>query len=363
MHIIFRMKGHRSRSHGLFKFFTLSAQRFPPYLTKSLHMWHTYNTWWSDVSRTIFCHLSALWLHAYLTGLSWLRVATSVRTLDLLVWLWIGWFTNDEWHRKSLGNHPTRDQKLLFLATYVILSIICFFPRLEYRENDENCPWLIACSLLFTVGQLIAFLWQHANIYCGFNFTNCPENVSKLVGLLPSCSWLSPIDASVTPHSRAPYGLFPGPVRPHTTPVRDFCQLWLCQFPYVPVRAPYGALAGPTRAPYGSRRIWRTFEIPVRGPYDARTGTARGPCGVLRFIWSKHKCTAVSSRTGPVAWCDHENNAGVKILRALHPALRARNRTGVKNRMGSVVGCDWGITHLPLAPHICVGESGQHWFR
>ena len=22
-----------------------------------------------------------------------------------------------------------------------------------------------------------------------------------------------------------------------------------------------------------------------------------------------------------------------------------------------------GLTHLPLVPHICVGESGQHWFK
>ena len=46
-----------------------------------------------------------------------------------------------------------------------------------------------------------------------------------------------------------------GPVQPNTTLVRDFCQLWFCQLPYVSVRAPYGTLAGPARAPYGFRRI------------------------------------------------------------------------------------------------------------
>ena len=35
--------------------------------------------------RTIFCHLSALWLHANLTGLWRLRGATAIRSLDLLV--------------------------------------------------------------------------------------------------------------------------------------------------------------------------------------------------------------------------------------------------------------------------------------
>ena len=45
-----------------------------------------------------------------------------------------------------------------------------------------------------------------------------------------------------------------------------------------------------------------------------------------------------------VAWCDHGNSTGVKFLRVLHSALRARNRTGAKNRTGPVVGCDWGKT-------------------
>ena len=64
----------------------------------------------------------------------------------------------------------------------------------------------------------------------------------------------------------------------------------------------------------------------------------------MRIIQPNHQYTAVSSRTGPLAWCDHENSTDVKFLRALHSALRARNRTGDKNRTGPVVGCDWGIT-------------------
>ena len=87
------------------------------------------------------------------------------------------------------------------------------------------------------------------------------------------------------------------------------------------------------------KNIWDSLAGPVRRPYGHRTGSM----WIMRIIWSKHKCTAVSSRTGPVAWCDHDNNTGVKFLRALHSALRARNRTGVKNRTGPVVGCDWGI--------------------
>ena len=55
-------------------------------------------------------------------------------------------------------------------------------------------------------------------------------------------------------------------------PAREFCQLWLCQFHYVSVRAPHGTLAGHARGPYGSRRIWKTLKIPVGGLHDAGTG-------------------------------------------------------------------------------------------
>ena len=81
----------------------------------------------------------------------------------------------------------------------------------------------------------------------------------------------------------------------------------------------------------------------MRGPYDARTGIARGTHGVLRIINPNHKYAAVSSRTGPVAWCDQGNSTDVRFLRELHLALRTRNRTGDKNRTGPEVGCDWGI--------------------
>ena len=107
-----------------------------------------------------------------------------------------------------------------------------------------------------------------------------------------------------------------GPVRPPTTPARDFCK--------------FGSRTAPIRVPHGPRRIWKILEIPVRSPSDTRTSIARGPCGVLRIIRSDHKCTAVSSRTVSVAWCDHENSTSVKFLRALHSALWARNRMSAK---------------------------------
>ena len=101
----------------------------------------------------------------------------------------------------------------------------------------------------------------------------------------------------------------------------------------IPLRVRKGVVrhpCGSRTAPYGSRRIWKTWKIPLRGPYDARKGIVRGTRGVLRIIRPNHKCTAVSSRAGPVAWCDHENSTDVKILRALHSALRTKNRTGDK---------------------------------
>ena len=69
-----------------------------------------------------------------------------------------------------------------------------------------------------------------------------------------------------------------------------------------------------------------------------------GTRGVWRIIQPNHKCTAVSSRTGPVAWCKHDNSTDIEFLRALHPALRARNLKGDENRTGTVVGFDCGIS-------------------
>ena len=127
----FQNKRSRSRSHGLLQVLAMSALWLHPYMAESLHIWHTYDTWGDDVIifrikgqghtgcsiffnlvcsmacslfdqitshepyiqhmvgagmlRTIFCHLSALWLHANLTGLWRLRGATAIRSLDLLV--------------------------------------------------------------------------------------------------------------------------------------------------------------------------------------------------------------------------------------------------------------------------------------
>ena len=130
-----------------------------------------------------------------------------------------------------------------------------------------------------------------------------------------------------------------GPVWPNTTPVWDFCQFWFYQFPYVSVTVSYGTLAGPRTGPVGYEKHWRF-------PCRARTVPVWGTHGVLRIIWPNHKCTTMSSRMGPVAWCDHENSTDVNFLRALHSASRARNCTGDKNRTGLVVRCDWGIIQV-----------------
>ena len=101
--------------------------------------------------------------------------------------------------------------------------------------------------------------------------------------------------------------------------------------------APLWVTHGPRTGPVGYEKNWRF-------PCSARTGIARGTRRALRTIQPNHKHTAVSSLTGLVAWCDHEDNTDVNVLRALHSPLRARNSTGAKNRTGSVVGCDWGIS-------------------
>ena len=56
-----------------------------------------------------------------------------------------------------------------------------------------------------------------------------------------------------------------------------FCKFWLCQFPYVSV--PYSFFAGPTRAPYWFRRLWKTLEFPCR----TRTTTARDSQGLILY--------------------------------------------------------------------------------
>ena len=139
-----------------------------------------------------------------------------------------------------------------------------------------------------------------------------------------------------------PCGDCKGPVLPNTMPVRDFDQLWLCPFPYVSVRAPYGTLAGHARALYGSRIIWKTLNIPLWGrtmPLRASHGVPVESCELFNQTISMQTCQSVS-------WCDHGNSSDVKFLWTLHPALRARNRTGDKNRTGSVVGCDEGIIYI-----------------
>ena len=103
------------------------------------------------------------------------------------------------------------------------------------------------------------------------------------------------------------------------------------------VRHACGSRTGPVRIRQDMKNIW-----------DSRAGPVRRPCVVLRIIRSNHKCTAVSSRTGPVAWCDHENSTGVKFRRALHSPLRARNRTGAKIVPYGARGWVW-LRHYPLA--------------
>ena len=109
--------------------------------------------------------------------------------------------------------------------------------------------------------------------------------------------------------------------------------------------APLRVTHGPRTGPVGYEKHWRF-------PCRARMMPVRAPHGVpvesyelFNQTISVQTCQVV--RTGPVAWCDHGNSTDVKFLRVLHSVLRARNRTGDKNRTGPVVGCDWGMRHYP----------------
>ena len=112
--------------------------------------------------------------------------------------------------------------------------------------------------------------------------------------------------------------------------------------------------------------------IPVhvcKGTVWHHCGSRTGPARVLQDMkntkdsraWSNHQCTAVPSRTGPVAWSDSKNSTDIKLLRALHPAFGAWNRTGGKKRTVPVVGCDWGINQriLQLMYRIALNQCWQ----
>ena len=85
----------RSRSHGSFQFFGVSSP-WLPHLTESLHMWHTYSIWGSDVWHTNFRtkgqgHKGRFqfwplydWMYMYV-GIWRLSHTAAIRSLDLLV--------------------------------------------------------------------------------------------------------------------------------------------------------------------------------------------------------------------------------------------------------------------------------------
>ena len=93
---------------------------------------------------------------------------------------------------------------------------------------------------------------------------------------------------------RAPHG--------HTTPVRDFCKLWLCQFPYVSVRCRNFGFNGPRTGPVGYDKHWRFPCGPERCPHEHRTGSmwSLAEWFVKPLVYSR------VNGLGPVAWCDYE---------------------------------------------------------
>ena len=159
----------------------------------------------------------------------------------------------------------------------------------------------------------------------------------------------------------SPCGDRKGPAQALYGHIRRPCVIFAILVLSIPLRVRKDAVRypwGPPRAPYGSCRIWRTLEIPVWGPHDSCTGITRGLFGVLRIIPSNHKCKAVSSRTGPAAWCDHENSTGVKFLWALQTALRGTH--------GPPYGCRriWkALKILVLYPWSPANYSTKPWVR
>ena len=176
--------------------------------------------------------------------------------------------------------------------------------------------------------------------------------------------------ASVTSHSRAPYGLLPdcsravlnksrasihgahmGLVRRRTNSARRVlmhalyfygprtgldivnspwkARKWPVRTPYAQIRRPSGIFANDGCVSKGAvRHSCGSHTGPVRYKNEyPRAGPVRCPYGHrMGYLWSpanystNHKYATVSSRTGPVAWCDRGNSTDVKFLRALHLA-------------------------------------------
>ena len=74
----------------------------------------------------------------------------------------------------------------------------------------------------------------------------------------------------------------------------------ICTGFYIPAQDPYGIL----RAPYGMEHTEESRAGYVRCLFRRRAGA-------LFNLFDNNISDAVSSRTGPVAWCDHKNSTGV----------------------------------------------------
>ena len=160
------------------------------------------------------------------------------------------------------------------------------------RNHIFGCPvfiWFIASTY--------ASVTSHSRVPYGL-FTGCFEQKSYVHSRGPHGPHAAPYEFCLPVRGlqnfngciislRVPYGFWdpkqplnspcgdrkgpcgPHTAKPNTTPVRDFCQFWLNQFPYVSARVPHG----PRTSPVGYEKHWRfpcgTRTVPVRASHGA----------------------------------------------------------------------------------------------
>ena len=161
-----------------------------------------------------------------------------------------------------------------------------------------RCPWGQPYGLEICAGSLVS---SYASVHVPYWLVRMPCATASALGL----------------HVDAVYQADSGLIRILPNPKKfdkwgisiSSSRIQITEASNVPVCI---SLAGPARA--RTEHVSHGYmarACAVFIPYDASVGVARGTCKALHFILPTNKCSDASSRTGPIAWCDHENRAGV----------------------------------------------------
>ena len=117
--------------------------------------------------------------------------------------------------------------------------------------------------------------------------------------------------------------------------------------------------------------MWIWLKFVPKPPIDSKIGSGNG-------VMLNRRQTITWSNTTPVHWCIYSAPGGDELLKycmwkmaayvsfyfhlisVWYPLLRTHQ---YRNGLHMCVPMRAVTQLLPLVPHICVSESGQHWFR